>query len=231
MLFFVLGTFALLFFLAFSTWQSALVLRQIKLRANLLLLPIENVMRLGLVLICFLLGRASDLPNTQFGWTFDGAGDAITLGVIVGVLTALTIPLITRWAIRQFGKQVYSPIVVQSIMPRQREEWLWVPIALVPAVALEELLFRSLLLGGFASFAPPLLLAIIWSIIFGAMHVPQGSLGVVVASLLGIVLSILFLVTHNLLAPMVAHYLINLIQLVWAAKDRYWENYGEGSHS
>ena len=91
---------------------------------------------------------------------------------------------------------------------------------------MEELLFRSLLLGGFGTFAPPALLAVAWSLVFGAMHLPQGSLGIVVAAALGLLLSALFLLTGGLLAPFVAHYVINLVQLIWASFDRSWlENY------
>lgn len=231
MMIFVLGTLALLAFLAFATWRSARILRELAPTMNLLLLPAENLMRLILILVCVLLARVSDLPAEQFGWSTTNAGLFALMGLLFGGIVALAMPLFTRWAIARFGKRVYSPIVVQSILPRRRIEWVWVPLALVPAVALEELLFRSLLLGGLSIFAPPILLAIIWSIIFGAMHAPQGSLGIVVAAALGLLLSILFLVTQNWFAPLSAHYTINLLQLIWASKDRYWENYLEGRHS
>lgn len=231
MILFVIGTLALLAFLAWATWRSALVLREMAPQVNVLLMPAENVMRVGLLGVCFLLARASGLPEAQFGWNTTNLAQHIWLGVIVGTITAISIPLLTRWAIAQFGKRIYSPMVVQSIMPRRPIEWVWIPLALIPAVALEEVLFRSLLLGGFASFAPPLLLALFWSLIFGAMHAPQGTLGIVVASVLGLLLSAMFLSTQNIFAPIVAHYTINLGQLVWASKDRYWENYDAGDHS
>jgi membrane protease YdiL (CAAX protease family) len=231
MLLFILGTLTLLIFLAWATYRSALVLREIATQVNVLLMPAENVMRLGLLGVCFLLARASGLPDAQFGWNTTNLVQHIWLGVMVGAIVAISVPLLTRWAIAQFGKRIYSPIVVQSIMPRRPIEWLWIPLALIPAVALEEILFRSLLLGGFASFAPPFLLAVVWSLIFGAMHAPQGTLGIVVASALGLLLSAMFLSTQNIFAPIVAHYTINLGQLVWASRDRYWEHYDAGDHS
>ncbi len=231
MLLFILGTLTLLIFLAWATYRSARVLREIASQVNVLLLPAENVMRVGLLSVCFLLARASGLPDAQFGWNATNLAQHIWLGVMVGAIAAISVPLFTRWAIAQFGKHIYSPIVVQSIMPRRPIEWVWIPLALIPAVALEEVLFRSLLLGGFASFAPPILLAVVWSLIFGAMHAPQGTLGIVVASALGLFLSAMFLSTQNIFAPIVAHYTINLGQLVWASKDRYWENYDAGDHS
>ena len=226
MLLFIFGTLALLSFLAFATWQSAIVLRKLVLTVNLLLLPGENLLRIGMILVCILLARVSGLPNEQFGWSANQIGQSIWIGLALGIIVALTVPVLTRVAIGVFGKQIYSPIVVQSILPRNRSEWFWVPLALVPAVLLEELLFRSLLLGGFGVLESPILLAIVWSILFGTMHAPQGSLGIVVAAALGMLLSILFLATQNFVAPFVAHYAINLIQLVWAAQDKtLWETY------
>jgi membrane protease YdiL (CAAX protease family) len=52
------------------------------------------------------------------------------------------------------------------------------------------------------------------------MHSPQGALGMIVAAMLGVLLSVLFLATQNLIAPFVAHYCINLVQLVWATRDK-----------
>ncbi len=66
------------------------------------------------------------------------------------------------------------------------------------------------------------------------MHLPQGALGIVVAAALGVLLSALFLATSSLLAPFIAHYIINFLQLVWASKDKSWlESYAAdtGSHS
>jgi membrane protease YdiL (CAAX protease family) len=228
---FTFGTLLLLAFLAFATWRTARFLRAVALTTNLLLLPVENLMRLALVLACIVLARVSGLPYAQFGWSAAQPEQFALIGLIVGSAAAVVVPLLTRCAVARFGASVYSPIVVQSIMPRRRREWLLVPLALALAVLLEELLFRSLLLGGFGTLAPPGLLAIVGSIIFGALHLPQGALGIVVAAALGVLLSALFLATQNLIAPLVAHYLINLAQLAWAAQDRFWESYDTGSHS
>ncbi len=231
---FVVGTLIVLAFLSWATYRTAIFLRQAHLEFNLLLLPAENLLRLGLIAVCIALAQSSGQPLARFGWeTVEPARD-IVVGFAVGILVALVLPPLTRWAIVRFGAQVYSPVVVRSILPRNPREWLLVPLALVPSVFLEELLFRSLLLGGLAIFAPPVLLAFIWSIFFGAMHLPQGALGIVVAAALGVLLSALFLATSSLLAPFIAHYVINFLQLVWASKDKSWlESYATdtGSHS
>ena len=243
MVLFVVGTLVILMFLCWATYRSAVFLRQVRLDFNLLLLPAENLVRLVLILVCVWLAEQSGQPYAKFGWSAPLPARDIVVGFAIGVLIALVLPPLTQWAVARFGAQVadpstsarvYSPVVVRSILPRNRREWLLVPVALIPSVFLEELLFRSLLLGGLAVFAPPLVLAILWSMIFGAMHLPQGALGMVVAALLGLLLSALFLATASLLAPFIAHYLINVLQLVEAARDKSWlESYNENpsSHS
>ncbi len=219
MILFVLGTLAILVFLTWGTYQTAVYLRQVPVRFNLLLLPSENALRLVLILACLLLGQVSNLPYGQLGWQTNLPRDLV-LGLVVGVIVALVVPPLTQVAVNRFGKQIYSPVVVLHILPRSRREWLLVPFALISSVFLEELLFRSLLLGGFGSLAPPVGLAVLWSLLFGAMHLPQGTLGIAVAAGMGLLLSALFLATASLLAPFVAHYVINLVQIVWASFDR-----------
>ena len=232
MIFFVMGTLALLAFLAWATYRTAIVLREAMPDFNLLLHPVENGMRLVLIGVCFALGWVSGLPIAQLGWvSSDLARDAM-LGLGAGVLTALALQPITTWAVARFGPQIYSPVIVLNILPRNRREWVLVPLALVSSVLLEELLFRSLLLGGFSVFASPLLLTIMWSCLFGAMHLPQGALGIVVAAMLGVGLSVLFIVTSSLVAPFIAHYLINVLQVIVAARDKkLLESYGTGTGS
>jgi membrane protease YdiL (CAAX protease family) len=226
---FVVGTLFILAFLCWATYRTAVFLRQVRPAFNLLLLPAENLLRLALIAICVWLAQQSGQPYVQFGWSAAQPARDVLAGFAVGIFVALLLPPLTQWAIARFGAQVYSPVVVRSILPRNRREWVLVPLALVPSVFLEELLFRSLLLGGFAILAPPFLLAMIWSILFGAMHLPQGALGIVVAALLGLLLSALFLATASLVAPIIAHYVINLLQLVAASKDKSWLEHDEAN--
>lgn len=227
---FILGTLLLLAFLAWGTWRTAQMLRAFTPDFNLLLLPIENLVRVALIGACLWLGGQSGQSFAQLGWQAREPARDLLAGIFVGIGGALSIPPLTRWAIARFGAAVYSPIVVLSVLPRNAREWVLVPLAFIPAVFLEELLFRSLLLGGFGAYAPPLALALVWSLIFGALHLPQGTLGMILAAALGILFSFLFLVTQSLLAPFLAHYLINLLQLVWATREKAWlENYNAGS--
>ncbi len=219
---FILGTLLLLAFLAWGTWRTARVLREFTPPFNILLLPAENLLRFALIGACFWLGEQNGQSFAQLGWQSVNLAREVLAGFFVGAGCALIVPILTTWAIARFGTSVYSPLVVLNILPRHAREWVLVPLALIPAVFLEELLFRSLLLGGFGTLAPPLLLALLWSLFFGAMHLPQGALGITVAAALGVILSFLFLATQSLLAPVLAHYLINLLQLAWAAREKTW---------
>lgn len=229
MIIFIIGTFAILIFLTWGTYQTAIYLRQVPVSFNLLLLPTENALRLVFIFVCILLGQVSNLPHTQLGWNINLPRDLI-VGLGVGLIVALIVPPLTQVAVNRFGKQIYSPIVVIHILPRTPREWLLVPLALVSSVFLEEILFRSLLLGGFGSFVSPILLTVIGSLVFGLMHLPQGTLGMVVAGGLGLLLSVLFLATASLLAPFVAHYVINLVQIIWGSFDKtLLEQYADAS--
>lgn len=212
--------------LGWITYQSNLLLKQIKPDFNLLLSPPETIVRLLLVALCLLLAWLSGLPADKLGFISPNPRQSIALGLGLGLASQILINLLTRWAITQFGRQIYSPIVVQSVLPSRPAEWFPVSLALLPAVAMEELLFRSLWLGAFSGVVPLSLLIVGTSVMFGFMHLPQGSLGVILAGSINALFCLLFLWTGDLLAPLVAHYTINLLQLIVAHFYKEWlENY------
>ena len=89
---------------------------------------------------------------------------------------------------------------------------------MAPVVLVEELLFRSLLIGGFALLLPLPLLLIGWSVLFGLLHAPQGLWGMLGAGLGGLLLGILFVVQGSILLPIVAHYVTNCVQVIQAMR-------------
>jgi uncharacterized protein len=103
--------------------------------------------------------------------------------------------------------------VMHYIIPKSRREFLLVLLALIPVVLLEELLFRSLLLGGLSPLAPEIALLIGFGLVFGLFHSPQGIWGMIGAGLGGIIFGLLFLWQQSLLAPVVAHYVANAAQI------------------
>ncbi len=219
---FLVGTLVLTGLIAWLTYVSGQVMKQMEVPFNLLLSLPENAARLVGIGLCLILAAISGLAPQQFGWIVIEPVRDLAWGMGLGLLVAWILYPLTRWAIDRFGPHVYSTVVMQNILPRNRREWPLVLLAFAPAALLEELLFRSLLLGGFSIFVPPLWLAAGGAVVFGLMHLPQGSLGVVVTGTLGFGLSLLFLWRGSLLAPLVAHYVINVAQVVWVDREREW---------
>ena len=151
--------------------------------------------------------------------------------IAVGLLAVLILQEInhrsTKWAIGVFGPGVYRPELLGNILPRSRRQWILAPLALIPAALVEELLFRSLAIGGLSLWVDPVVLAVVFSVVFGAAHLPQGRLGVVGAGSMGLALSALFLWRWSMLACLVAHYGVNLVQLVRGRSELAW--FGQAS--
>ncbi|WP_276271191.1 CPBP family intramembrane glutamic endopeptidase [Haloarcula litorea] len=95
--------------------------------------------------------------------------------------------------------------------------WLLLLGAILPLIAVvEELLFRAAAIGvpvaGLG--APAWAMVVVASVAFGLGHGAQGTVGIVVTGALGAGLGALFVVTDSLLAVVVAHYLVNALELV-----------------
>jgi membrane protease YdiL (CAAX protease family) len=219
---FVFGSLGLTVALAWATYQSGRFLRAVPVRENLLLAPVENVVKAVLVLVCIGLGILSGASADRLGWTVQNGWRDIGLGLILGLATQLVANSITLWAIKVWGKGIYSPVVMRNIMPRTRVEWLLVPAALLLAVVLEELLFRSLLVGALSEAVPLVVLVVVTASIFGLMHSPQGTLGVIMTGAMGVWLSVLFIWSGGLLLPLTTHFVINFLQLLKAQDKKAW---------
>jgi len=212
--------------LAWLTYRSHILLQEFQPTFNLLLSPFEFAGRLVLIGICLLLAWLSGLPAAPLGLVSTHPLRTIGWGLVIGMVAQVVINGLTLWAIKRFGRQIYSPLVIRNILPHRRSEWVLIAVAMLAAVTMEELLFRTLWLGVFSSLAPSTILVIATSVIFGFMHQPQGLLGVLVAGAINILFSVLFIQSGELLLPLTAHYVINLLQLIVASRQREWlENY------
>jgi membrane protease YdiL (CAAX protease family) len=138
------------------------------------------------------------------------------------VITQLAVLVVTMQLVKRFGRQIYSPWLIRNILPRRNREWLLIAFAFLPPVAMEELLFRTLLIGVFRPIVPLWLLIIGTSIIFGLMHLPQGRLGLVLTAAINLFFCIVFVWTGELLVTFVAHYVVNMLQVIAANFQRDW---------
>jgi membrane protease YdiL (CAAX protease family) len=211
---FVICVLSLTAFVGYSTFVTARLLQKWRPNQNVLLLRGENLLRLIIILICLALGRLSGLSNARLGWQFPHPIRQVLGGIFLGLAIGIFFYYTTRWVIQRTGQRFYSSIVIELIVPADRRELVLVLLAMVPVVILEELLFRSLLLGGLTPLAPAPLLLVGLSVLFGLLHSPQGIWGMVGAGLAGLFLGLLFLWQASLLTPLVTHYVVNMFQVV-----------------
>jgi membrane protease YdiL (CAAX protease family) len=136
-------------------------------------------------------------------------------GLIGGFLVSVAIGVL---ASKRLGARKPSPMVVgdvQPLMPRNSAEIAHSVLFSMNAGFCEELFFRLLL---------PLLITIVVSsalvaflaaaIIFGLVHVYQGWVGVLATTILGLLLSALYLGTGSIWIAIVAHALLDVVNLV-----------------
>ena len=215
---FVLLTFLLVAAISYGTYATARLLRSWQPDHNLLLSPAENLIRLLFLAFCLVLGVVSGLSPAQLGWVFPAVGSQLLWGVLWGTGLALFFYLSTKWLVARTGQQFYSSAVIQAITPHSAKELGLVLVAMVPVVLLEELLFRSLLIGGLSPLLPTPWLVVGWSVLFGLLHAPQGLWGMIGAGAAGLLLGLLFVSQGSLLLPIVAHYVTNSLQIIQAMR-------------
>jgi membrane protease YdiL (CAAX protease family) len=211
--FFLVGLIALLVFISLATWRTNQVLKDWVPEENVLLSLPENLARLALIALSVGLGFLSGESYRTLGWLPpDPLGD-IAIGLGVGLAVPLLLYYPSKW-VETHQPRWYSDVVVRSIRPRSTSEWPWVVLALIPIALMEELLFRSLLLGAFAPHVNILYFVIGGSVFFGLLHMPQGEWGVIGVILVSLLFSVLFLWRESLLVVVIAHWLMNVMQLV-----------------
>ncbi|MXZ19413.1 MAG: CPBP family intramembrane metalloprotease [Caldilineaceae bacterium SB0665_bin_25] len=199
----------------YGAYKTARLLRSWQPQENLLLLPAENALRAAVLVICLLLGRGSGLPPETLGWQIPNAGSQIVTGALVGLGLALIFVGMGRFVTRYTDTRFYRSIL-ELVVPRSRREAGLLPFALLLSVLFEEVLFRSLLIGGLSPLLPTAWLIIGFSAIFGLLHSPQGTWGIVGAGTAGAIFGLMFVWHQSLLTPLVAHFVANGVQ-IWLA--------------
>lgn len=210
---FLIGLLALTGFTVYSTFATAQLLRRWRPTHNPLLDRAETLLRLALIVVCIGLGMLSELDWVMLGWVFPTPLRQVLFGLLVGGALAGGLFGFSRLVMRRTEGQYVTPQFVEMVAPRSTSELFLIGLALIPVVVLEELLFRSLLVGGLSPLASVEVLVLGVSVLFGAMHLPQGAAGIIGAGLASVVLSTIFLVEQSLLAPVIAHYVTNFVQL------------------
>lgn len=202
--------------LGVATWYSGNLLRRVVPPFNVLLALPDNILRFVLILVCVALGAWLGPGPIALGWSTDQLARGVVVGLAVAGVLAPLLSVAGNAVIRRWGEGVYDNRLLRALVPANGREWVLVVLALLPAALLEELLFRSLPLGGMTWLASPWVLMWPLSLLFGLMHAAQGEWGVVGTSLMGLILSALFLITGSIWAPLAAHWLLNVAEVTVA---------------
>jgi membrane protease YdiL (CAAX protease family) len=140
------------------------------------------------------------------------AGAGFAAGASVAFVVGLVLPLVL---LRGRVDEIPAIGDIRALLPRNREE---LPYGLglgLSAGVFEETMFRlgmPALIFGIVPDGPAAFLAA--SLVFGLLHVYQRWTGVLFATLLGLVLSALYVVTGVIVVPILVHALIDLRSLV-----------------
>ena len=217
-LLFLAGLLVLMVLVAAGTVRTGRLLRIWTPPFNPLLSLPENALRLAMIGASVGLGLAFGPGPAALGWQTTHIGRDLVVGALLGVAMAGFFALAGQAAVNRWGPEVYDDRVLRCFLPVSRREWPWVGLALLPAALLEELLFRSLPLGGLTWLIAPQWLMWPLALLFGLLHWPQGGWGVTGTTLAAIMLSLLFLVTGSIWPPLAAHYVMNVLQVVVAVR-------------
>lgn len=200
----------------YGAYRTARLLQVWQPKENLLLLPAENALRAVVLAICLMLGSGSGLSPETLGWQFHNAGQQLLTGGLAGLgLAALFVGtgrVVTRYTDTRFYRSI-----LELVVPRSRREAVLLPFALLLSVLFEEVLFRSLLIGGFSPLLPASWLIVGFSIVFGLLHSPQGVWGIVGAGTAGALFGVMFVWQQSILTPLAAHFAANGVQILLAS--------------
>jgi len=141
------------------------------------------------------------------------------LGVAAGVAFGIVLWLGNEAAgrVAEVAGAGYDESLRAMLAPDSLGGWLLLLGVVLPTIAfVEEFIFRAAAVGAVAAGfgISPWLPAVVSSLAFGVAHGAQGRVGVVVTGTLGFVLAAGFVLTESLLVVVVAHYLVNALELV-----------------
>lgn len=170
------------------------------------------------LLFFFLLNRQAFLAADAGSW---GKGvlakeQLVTIAYAFAI-TRLLIPFFSNHTGEKSELSTGLPLI---LMPVRGIEYFGFMIFLVAGVVVEELLFRQL---AFHAFHQALgwrgdALVLTGAVLFSAGHIYQGKQGVMANFVTGLLLGKVYLITENILTPIVIHLLLNLgivAPLIW----------------
>ncbi|MEV6924456.1 CPBP family intramembrane glutamic endopeptidase [Dactylosporangium sp. NPDC051485] len=177
------------------------------------LLAVATILRdVALVALVLLLLSRARQPVAAIGWVTRAAGREAALGA------ALFVPLLIGMQalnIALRGAGLSGPRTT-ALLAAPDVGQLLLGVALVAVVAVaEETIFRGYLILRFASVLRSRGWAVLLSaLVFSAGHGYEGGAGVLTAGVTGLALAGLYVWRHSLVAPVVAHFLLDFFAIV-----------------
>jgi len=171
---------------------------------------IVAILTIGLIPVFTIRKVLGEIPWLDAG----SRGGMILEGIAVGMLIAILLPAVLALSNEKIrSKAAKAAKKLAFLLPSTMDERRWWWVVCITAGICEEVVYRGFLLRYLHVL--PFHLSLTWalvasSVIFGIAHLYQGVGGAVQTSLIGFVLGAMFLVTGNLLLPIVAHAVLDL---------------------
>ncbi len=152
---------------------------------------------------------------SSIGLTPVGASGFFKWTLVVVLIAVVGLGLVLL--LEQRGWWPRESDMVQLLMPENAREKLWAVLGLAPTAGLcEEFLYRGFLLAEVAAwFHSAAWGIVVSSVAFGCAHAYQGLNGMVVAGSLGALLAWPVVHLGSLYPSMAAHFLIDVVALLW----------------
>ena len=145
---------------------------------------------------------------------FADAGPAAIV-VVVTLIVVIVVGSVIAIVLVRDTESVAAIGDIQALLPRNRAELGWGAALSVNAGIVEELLFRLALPALIYGVSRNALVAVVASLLlFGALHLYQGPVGVIASTLIGAILMALYFASGTILVPIIVHALIDLRSLV-----------------
>lgn len=160
-----------------------------------------------------LLSAAQAVP--PIAWLRDALAGGLGIALLIGA--ALGLVLLTRLGVRSARREggVIMLGDIAALLPRNRPELGWGAALSVNAGIVEELLFRLALPALLVIVTgEPVSAFLLAALVFGALHAYQGWVGVVATTVVGVLFTLLYLVSGSIVLAMLVHALFDLRTLV-----------------
>lgn len=143
------------------------------------------------------------------------AESGLASGLLIGAGIGLLLGVVGTVFLGRNAEEVPTIGDIHALLPRNRAELKFGWALSINAGVVEEVLFRlampALIFGVFGN---ALLAVVVSLVVFGLLHAYQGVWGIVGSFVLGVLLMALFLLTGNIVWPIIAHAIFDLRSLV-----------------